>query len=96
MARPDVTWRRSADLALVESTDRVVALHLAHLDRPARILEGSTAAIWHAVVGVRTTSEIVNTVAEQYGVAPDEIVEDVIQLLRDLGADALLIRGRQP
>lgn len=85
-----VPRRRASDLALVESDDRVVVLHLGHPDRPARILEGSAAVVWHAIDGVSDLDTVVGTVAGQYGLAAEVVAADITSLVEALRADDLL------
>ena len=82
--------RHTEDVAVVDSGDRVVVLDLASLAVPPRILEGSAAAIWRAVDGERTNSEVVGTVAKSSGVDAAEIEHDVTTFLASLATAGLL------
>lgn len=81
---------RSREIAVVESADRAVLVHLDHPERPARILEGSAAAVWAAIDGGRDAAAVTAFVAAEYGVAPEDIAHDVARLLAGLGADDLV------
>lgn len=83
-------WRRSPALAAVESPARVVLLHLDHVDVPARILEDTGAAIWHAIDGLRDSAAIVATVAAAFGIDESVIHDQVAQFLDDLRAAELV------
>ena len=77
-----VVWRRSEDVAHVESPGRVALLHLGHLERPPMILEGSSAVIWDLLDGDRDQAALTQAVAEHFDVARD----------RDRGAGRILPR----
>ncbi len=66
-------WRHAGSLAVVETEDRVAVLDLEHLADPPRILEGSAAAIWKAVDGVRSAPVVVESVAESFGVQASDV-----------------------
>ncbi|MCX6399616.1 MAG: PqqD family protein [Propionibacteriales bacterium] len=80
-----------AHVAQARSDQRVALLDLDHLDRPAVILEDSAAAIWEAVDGERSETDVVATVADQFGLDPRSITVDVHELLDDLLARELLV-----
>jgi hypothetical protein len=86
-------WRRSGSTAYVESPDRVVVLDLDHLDLQPYVFEGSAAQVWACVDGDRTETEIVDDLAQTYGVPAEVVHGDVRQFidrLRDLG---LIVAG---
>lgn len=83
-------WRHSGRAAVVDSGDRIALLDLDHLADPPRVLEGSAAAIWRAVDGVRTTPMVVESVAGSYGVPPAELEADVLAFLDSLATAGLL------
>ena len=81
-------WRRVEHAAYVDSGERVVVLDLDHLDRPPYVFEGTAASVWGCLDGDRTESEIVEDLAEAYGVEATVVAVDVRQFvdrLRDLG-----------
>jgi hypothetical protein len=88
--RPAPVWRRSPALAAVESPSRVVLLHLDHVDVPARILEDTSAVIWHAIDGLSDSAAIVASVAAQFGIDEAAIHDQVAQFLDDLRAAELV------
>jgi hypothetical protein len=90
----EAVWRHQGDLAVVDSGDRVVVLDLASLAVPPQILEGSAAAIWRAVDGERATPEVVDSVAESFGVEAAEIEHDVTTFLASLATAGLLEASR--
>ena len=95
-----MTWpayRRPPDVAVVDGEPAVdggeATLYLAHLPSgPLLILEGSAALIWRAAVSPDWESDLVERVADQTGVDPDEIREDVETFVVDLVAQGLLER----
>ena len=95
MMRP--AYRRPADVAVVDgepaSDGGPATLYLAHLPNgPLLILEGSAASIWRAAVSSAGDSDLVERVADQTGVAPEEIRADVSDFVEDLVAQGLLER----
>lgn len=89
-AARDVVWVRSSQLAAVEEAGRVVLVHLDHLDRPAQILVGSSAAIWRAIDGQRDKRAIVGVVASEFGLDEQTISADVAHFLDDLHVEGLV------
>jgi hypothetical protein len=85
-----MVWRRSPALAAIEAPSRVVLLHLDHVDVPARILEDTSAVIWHAIDGLRDGAAIVSAVADTFGVDEDAIHDQVTRFLDDLRAAELV------
>lgn len=83
-------WRRGDAVAYVSSADRVALLDLNRLASPAHVLEGPAAAIWDAVDGARTTAEIVDVVAGEYGMAADDVRGDVQGFLASLAELGLI------
>jgi hypothetical protein len=59
------------------------------------LLNGSAAAIWERVDGVRTVAEIAGDVAAQVGVAVDQVEADVRVAMEDL-AEAGVLAGEEP
>lgn len=86
-------WRHKGDVAVVDSGDRIAVLDLASLADPPRILEGSAAAIWRAVDGGRAAPEVVESVAESFGVETAEIEADVVTFLLSLASAGLLVES---
>lgn len=87
---PAPVWRRSPALAAIEAPSRVVLLHLDHIDVPARILEDTSAVIWHAIDGLRDSAAIVSAVADRFGIDEDIIRDQVARFLDDLRAAELV------
>src|SRR5690349_5945574 len=58
--RPDeVRWARAADLAVVDSGDRVAVLDLSEVEAAVPlVMEGPAAAVWRALDRPRTTTEV--------------------------------------
>ena len=83
-------WRHRADLAVVDSDDRVVVLDLHQLAVPPRILEGSAAEIWRTLDGVRPTSTVVTEVGRSFGVEPSDVEADVVAFLGSLASAGLI------
>lgn len=75
-------WRRSAHVAFVDDGDRVMLLDVAH-PRSARpqLLAGSAADIWRAIDGVRTTTAIVDTVANRFEFSQPTLPAEVLSFL---------------
>ena len=90
----DCIWRRSADVAFVDSPGRVAMLDLRELAKAPVILEETAAAIWSAVDGMRDEEAIVGEVAQQYRVEPTEVAEQVARLLTQLASMNLIERFR--
>jgi hypothetical protein len=78
-------WHRSPDIAVVDHGDRVVVLELSdpQTARPL-VMEGSAAAIWHALAEPRTTDQVVAAVALDFGLPATEVDADVRGFLTTL------------
>jgi len=79
-------WRIRDDVAWVGEADRVVVLGLADSDGSPLALEGSAAAIWHALGERewRTTDAVIDDVAAGVGVDRDAVAGDVGAFLESL------------
>ena len=87
----EIVWRHKPALAEVPSEGRVALLDLDDLAEPPRVLQGSGAAIWSAVNGGRTTSQVVEAVAEEFGLTAVEVRADVVEFLGSLADLGLLV-----
>ncbi|GAB7002831.1 hypothetical protein JCM18899A_03020 [Nocardioides sp. AN3] len=88
---PDAAvWRRPDGLAVVEGDQRTVILDLSAPERPPFVLTGAGTAIWAAVDGTRSASEIVSTVAAEHGLEDGAVDHDVRAFLADLAARGLV------
>lgn len=82
-------WKRGVHVAEVrESADRVALLQL-DADQPV-VLEGSAAAIWLLIDGVRTQSEILAQLVDTFGEADERIAMHVDNFLSQLAAQQLI------
>ena len=87
------TWRRSADVAVVDHEDRVVALDLNHPSAPPVVLEGTAATIWHLLADADTEARLVAAVAETFNIDPAAVREDVHAFLLQLNDLGLVTRS---
>ena len=92
---PDV-WHRSADVAVIDHDDRVVALNLNDPSAPPVVLEGTTATIWHLLDSVDTEDALVDAVARFYGVEPSSVGTHVHSFLLQLNDLGFVTRGDRP
>lgn len=92
LVAPDV-WHRSADVAVVDHEDRVVALNLNELFAPPVVLEGTAATIWHLLDDVDTEDALVDAVARTYDVPPSSVGTHVHSFLVELSRLGLVVRG---
>jgi hypothetical protein len=90
----DIVWRRNPDVAVVDSPGRVVVLDLT-TPRTARpfAMEGSACAIWHALAEQRTTDQVVERVAADFGVRAADVEPDVRRFLAELQSRGLASRS---
>lgn len=78
-------------VAAVQVRDRrTVVLDLDARECLPRLLEGSAAAVWHAIDGRRRDHEVVAAVAREFEVPTDQIEVDVMRFLRELTEAGLL------
>ena len=87
------TWRRSADVAVVDHEDRVVALDLNNPSAPPVVLEGTAATIWHLLDAADTEVALVGAVARTFDVHPATIRADVHAFLLQLNDLGLVTRS---
>lgn len=83
-------WVQSDSLAQVPSEGRVAMIDLDRLADPPMVLEGTAASIWAAIDGRRTVAEVVEAVAEEYALLPDDIRADVEAFVADLAQRGLV------
>ena len=83
---------RRDELAVVESEYRAVVLDLTRLDEPPLVLTESAAAIWWCIDGANTETEIISKVARLFGLAQNEIGEQVRAFLEDLSLRRFIVR----
>ena len=78
-------------MAVVESPGRVVVLDLAHptTARPL-VMEGTAAAIWHALAEPATVAQVAGQVAADFGVPAADVDADVLAFLGELETLGLL------
>jgi hypothetical protein len=86
----DQVWAQSGSLAQVPSEGRVAMIDLDRLADPPMVLEGTAASIWAAIDGHRTVAEVVDVVAGEYSLPPDDIRADVEAFVADLAARGLV------
>ncbi|WP_372727398.1 PqqD family protein [Nocardioides sp.] len=89
----DRVLRRKDELAVVDSTDRVAILDLDDLTCPPRVLEGTAAAIWQLVDGVRSERDICQELAEAYGAPFEVVADDVAAFLNQMVEAGLLVEA---
>ena len=82
-------WRRDENLAIVDTGDRVVLLHLGRLSEGGPVvLTGSALEIWRAIDGECDTDGIVTRVAARFSMEAAQVREQVqtfLGQLADLG-----------
>jgi len=89
-ARPEPRWVPKDELAVVMTEDRTVIQDLDQLDLPPLVLEGTARSVWGSLDGGRTTDEISQAVAAEYGVTPETIVDGVASFLRELSLAGII------
>ena len=82
---PEVAWVNGEG-------DRVAVLDLDRLLEAPVVLSDTSAVIWRCIDGTSTDQEIVTQIAAAYEVNPDEIREQVLAFLGDLGQRHLIVR----
>jgi Coenzyme PQQ synthesis protein D (PqqD) len=83
-------WRQAAQVAQVDSGDRVVLLGLSHLAEHPRVLADSGAVIWRLLAEPASEDELIGSVAEAYDVEPAVVAADVTAFVADLHGLGLL------
>ena len=73
-----------ASIAVVEESERVTVLDLAHDDARPIVLTGPALAVWDEIDGASDQSEITHRLASAYDQAAEEMLEDVGAFLRRL------------
>lgn len=101
MADIDEIWSRSSLVAVVDEGARVVVLDLGDLQTAQPlVLEGSAAAIWHALSEPGTAQQVAAAVARDFGLPATEVepdVRDFLAVLRQRGlAISSLIADTDP
>jgi Coenzyme PQQ synthesis protein D (PqqD) len=86
-------WRRSTEVAHVESPGRVAMIDLTHLDRPPVILEGTGAAIWAHLESPVGENELIAALAAEYDADPAEVGPSVLDFLAQLDELGLVERS---
>jgi hypothetical protein len=89
-AWPEPRWVPKDELAVVTTEGRVVIQDLDRLDLPPLVLEGTGRSVWGSVDGGRTTDEISQAVAVEYGITPEAIRDDVASFLRELSLAGII------
>ena len=85
-------WRRDENLAIVDTGDRVVLLHLGRLtDGGPVVLTGSALEIWRAIDGECDTDGIVSRVAARFSVEAAQVREHVHAFLAQLAERGLTV-----
>jgi hypothetical protein len=88
--------RRTDEVAVVVSEERVAVLDLDHLDRLPLVLEGTAAAIWERLDGTRTETALVQELAELYDAPEADVAGGVTSFLDELARlDLLLTEGSE-
>ena len=77
MTDATTVWRRATSTAYVESPERVVVLDLDDPGHAPYVFEGPAAQVWACVDGDRTEAEIVDDLAEAFGVSAEVVAHDV-------------------
>lgn len=77
-------WHQAAQVAQVDSGDRVVLLALSHPAEQPRVLSDSGAVIWRLLAVPVTDDELIASVADAYSVAPDVVAADVTAFVAHL------------
>ncbi len=74
-----------------EASDTLILLRLD--DGYYYTLDEVGSRIWQLCDGVRTVSEIIATLSEEYAVSPDTVQRDTIELLEELTNEKLIVDG---
>jgi hypothetical protein len=92
LADLDEIWSRSTLVAVVDEGARVVVLDLSdlHSARPL-VLEGSAAAVWHALAEPGTARQVAAAVARDFGLPATEVEPDVRDFLASLRQRGLAV-----
>ena len=89
----NVVWAIGPEVAWVDGEeDRVAVLDLDRPDELPLVLTQTSAVIWRCVDGTSGDDEIVMRVAAEYEVNADEIREQVLAFLTELGQRHLIVR----
>jgi hypothetical protein len=75
--------------------DGRVSIYAPHTEQ-ALMLNETASTIWLLATGAYTAEEIVEAAAEQHGVAPDDVRDEVLGTIRRFYAENLLARAAQP
>jgi hypothetical protein len=78
---------------VVASEGRVAMVDLARLEAPPMVLNDTGAEVWHAIDGSRTTEQVVEHVAAEAGLEPDEIREHVEAFVGSLVELGVVVRA---
>lgn len=87
-------WRRSTEVAHVESPGRVAMIDLTHLERAPVILEDTAAAIWGHLESPMSEQSLIAMLAEEYDVDAAEVAPSVREFLAQL--EGLGFVGSEP
>jgi hypothetical protein len=92
LADLDEIWSRSTLVAVVDEGVRVVVLDLSDLERARPlVLEGSAAAVWHALAEPGTARQVAAAVARDFGLPATEVEPDVRDFLASLRRRGLAV-----
>jgi hypothetical protein len=95
VADPAGISRRSHDLALVASDDRITVQDLNALDRPPLILEGTAMEIWELLDGSLDRDGLIGRLSQRYAAPADEVAAGVTNFLEVLAGLDLLDAGER-
>jgi hypothetical protein len=90
------TWRRSADVAVVEHDDRVVLLDLSDPAAAPVVLDGTAAVLWRLLEDVDTEARLAGAVAREFQVHPSSVRGDIHDFLLQIQSLGLVTRGELP
>ncbi len=78
------TWSIAPHVAHTGDSNRIALIDLNDLAAKPRILAGSAAAIWCALVDSAGEENVVSTIATEYGIEPSQVRPEVVEFLGSL------------
>ena len=88
-------WRRSPDVAWVDSGARIVVLDLRESSSQAGkplALDESASVVWRQIDGTQSTAQIAESVAQEFGQQPFSLRMDINQFLTQLADHGFIVR----
>lgn len=86
---PDTPAGHLLPVAAMTEIDGVIAVYSSAADQ-VLVLSETASSVWRLLDGVRSERQVVEALAERYGVEPDSIAADVSSMLTSLRDGGLL------